>query len=124
MLAALGCGARAEVGGAGDGGRAATPREGAAASESRDGTGGTRSRSVAPDPGSTIDLVGTTLPECRPGFPLSSAGTRECSYIFDGRCHEEALDACACACRGAANRCVISGFLDSDEPQLVTCIAG
>jgi hypothetical protein len=121
---AVGCGARAEVDGSGeDSGRAGTRADGEAGSDSRNGNGGARSAPSPSDSRNSIDLVGMTLPACQPGSLPFGAGARECNYLFDGRCHDEALDACACACTGAARKCIISGFLNPDEPQSVTCIA-
>jgi hypothetical protein len=126
LLVAFGCGARAQVEGAGEGGDGAGALEGEAGAGDARGNGGARSTPLPPDPGGdNLDLRGTTLPACQPGFSPASGGMRECAYMFRGQCYEEKLEACACACVGSAvSRCISGGFLDPDEPQTVSCIAG
>jgi hypothetical protein len=87
--------------------------------------GGTGGVDAAPtiDPGGPIDPDGVPLPNCAPGFSMATAGSRECAYLYQGKCHEQRLAACACACEGLANaQCIIGGFLNPDEPQSVSCI--
>jgi hypothetical protein len=120
----IGCGARASADGSGeDGEEFGTP--GAGEPGGSGGRGGRSGGSGAGmiDPTAPIDLEGIMLPECEPGFSMSAAGSRECTYLFRGDCHEDPLMACSCACRGFADsRCIIGGFLNPDEPQTVSCV--
>jgi hypothetical protein len=123
----LGCGARAMVDGAEEG-DADEPGPGATGVGAAGGTGGTAG-ARAPSGGEpvspfSIDVGSTPLPDCEPGFPPSAALRRECTYIYQDLCYEGSLEACACACSGPrANRCIIGGFLNPDEPQTVSCTA-
>lgn len=116
----IGCGGRAIPGGpdadedmAGEGG----------APSDNPGRGGRAGSGVPTVPGVPIDVDRVTLPPCTPGFPPSSAGGRDCTYILRQQCFEEQLAACACACSDPdANSCIIGGFLNPDEPQSVICI--
>jgi hypothetical protein len=126
-LAALliGCGARAladapsdeeEFGASGAAGR------GGAGGRGGDGTSGVGAAPTI-DPTAPID-PGVTLPECELGFSMSAAGSRPCTYLYQGNCYDDPLMACACACQSfAANRgCIIGGFLNTDDPQTVSCV--
>jgi hypothetical protein len=124
LLAALllACGARAPVDASPDEeefGTSAAAGRGGAGGGARGGAGG-----ASPiDPDGPIDLGGVQLPDCKPGFSMSAAGSRECAYLYRGDCFEDRLAACACACQGFAdNQCIIGGFLNPDDPQSVSCI--
>jgi hypothetical protein len=124
LLAAFGCGARAMVDASDEGGDGPRAGEGGAASDNFAGTGGIRANRAPAEPVGPIDLGGVALPACEPGFPPSSAGSRECTYMFRGQCYDERIEACACACVGlAVSNCISGGFLNLDEPQTVSCIA-
>jgi len=126
VLFGFGCGARAAVDGspdpddeAGSAGAAGSRGTGGSAGT---GTGG-EGQGFPVDPIGPIDLGGITLPDCEPGEPPSSAGSRGCTFLFDGACYDDPVMACACACRGRDDsRCIIGGFLNPDEPQRVRCM--
>lgn len=126
MALLFGCGARASVGGSpGDDDELGVA--GGAGSGGADGRAGAGAGGAGPafprDPVGSIDLGGITLPDCEPGTPLTSTGSRDCAYLFERQCYDEAVMACACACRGRADsRCIIGGFLNPDEPQRVRCM--
>jgi hypothetical protein len=125
QLGAVGCGARATASGSdepGDGPDGAG--EGGRGPVSPAGSGGRRPSPDPPESVGPIDVGGTPLPACVPGFSPSRGGSRECTYMFSGQCYEQPLAACACACAGSAStHCIIVGFLNPDDPQTVSCIA-
>lgn len=126
MALLLGCGARALVD--------ASPDEGEIGTSGADGRGGARGSggggaggvgaATTADPAGPIDLGGVVLPDCEPGFSMSAAGSRECTYLYRGDCYEDPLLACACACQSFADNrgCIIGGFLNPDAPQTVSCV--
>lgn len=128
VAVAFGCGARAMVDGgadddddedevvAGSSGSGASGEGGGGPSG-----GGAQAAPIAPG---SVRIPGVALPDCEPGFSRSSAGARQCTYIFRRDCYEQPLLACACACEGLPdNNCIIGGFLNPDEPQRVSCVA-
>jgi hypothetical protein len=126
-LAALliGCGARALAGAPFDeeeSGASGAAGGGGAGGRGGDGASGAGA-APAIDPTAPID-PGVTLPECELGFSMSAAGSRECTYLYQGNCYDDPLMACACACQSlASNRgCIIGGFLNPDDPQTVSCV--
>jgi hypothetical protein len=128
-LAALlsGCGARAQVDASPDEEEIGT--SGASAEGGAGGRGGAGAAGVgaAPTvgPAGPIDLGGVVLPDCEPGFSMSAAGSRECTYLYQGGCYEDPISACACACQNLADNrgCIIGGFLNPSAPQTVSCVS-
>jgi hypothetical protein len=127
-LAALlsGCGARALVDaspGEEEIGTSGASAEGGAGGRGGSGAGGLGAAPTV-DPAEPIDLGGVVLPDCEPGFSISAAGARECTYLYRDDCYEDPLSACACACQSLADNrgCIIGGFLNPDSPQTVSCI--
>jgi hypothetical protein len=59
------------------------------------------------------------LPACKQG--VKQADTDSCVFLFKGRCYEDKLDACGCACAGKPNSTCLSGFPQEDVPTEVSC---
>lgn len=59
------------------------------------------------------------LPECKLGVKRSAA--ERCIYLYEGRCYDEKLDACGCACKKQRGTTCSSGFPSEDQPTQVTC---
>jgi hypothetical protein len=122
----VGCGARAIPSGSDSDEEVFGTAGGGGASNGPGGRGGSGSGSgaVPGEPGVPIDVDSVTLPPCTPGFPRSSAGGQDCTYILRQQCFQDPLAAFACACSEPDdNSCIIGGFLNPDEPQSVICIA-
>ena len=61
------------------------------------------------------------LPACKRGFlPASETGT-PCNFLYDGRCYDEKLDACACACTKNSGTTCLSGFPQPNGKVAVSC---
>ena len=127
-LAMIACGSRSPIGESG-----ALAEDGSSPGErpaSNGGSGSTLanggSGSALPDRGaggtaSTDDGSRDALPPCVPGLErrAARAGGVDCNWLVSGRCYEDRLDACACACPRDRDSTCISGS-PGDEVD-VTC---
>jgi len=134
----LGCGARAfpsddgdddelnlgqggiGIGAGGTGGSGGTGGTGGSGSAGGSGGSGGTGGSGVSDP---FDFRTTQLGRCELGFTWESGDARPCKYRLSGRCYNDELAVCACACpREGNSTCVLSGFLgDPSRPLQVTC---
>lgn len=103
-------------GSGGSGGSGGTGGSGGSGGSGSGGNGG----SGAVDP---FEFRTTTLPACTLGFTWQSGDDRACKYRLSGRCYNDEVSVCACACpREGNSTCVLSGFLgDAARPLQVTC---
>ena len=69
--------------------------------------------------GSSSHLPETQLDECKKGTLRADAD--HCVYLYEGRCYDEKLDACACACKKQSGTICSSGFPNPDVPTEVSC---
>ena len=79
-------------------------------------SGGSATGSKSPDTTPTVDL-----PECVRGFLQSEAPGKPCHFITEGRCYDEKLAACGCACKGQTGLTCSSGFPDPNGTTEVLC---
>jgi hypothetical protein len=129
---AIGCGARAfpsdpgddddelTIGLGGSGGTGGSGGSGGTGGSGGSGGGGGSGGSGGAD---LFDFRTTELPRCELGFVWEDDDDRACKYRLTGRCYNDELSVCACACpREGNSTCVLSGFLgDSGRPLQVTC---
>jgi hypothetical protein len=59
------------------------------------------------------------LPQCKLG--VKQAEAESCKFLYEGRCYEEQLEACACACPRKTGTTCISGLPDDEVPTDVLC---
>lgn len=76
--------------------------------------GGSGSGGVSGPGGPEVDL-----PECKLGVKQGDA--ERCIFLYEGRCYEDKLDACGCACKKQRGTTCSSGFPSEDKPTQVTC---
>lgn len=75
--------------------------------------------SASPSGGGRGTAPQVDLPECKLGVDESEA--ESCLFLYEGRCYEEKLDACACACKRMSGTTCSSGFPDPSRPTKVSC---
>jgi hypothetical protein len=134
----LGCGARAfptdegdydevGLGQGGTGGLGGTGGSGGSGgSGGLGGSGGGGGSGGSGGSGSTTDPFNyrtTILPACELGFVWQSGDDRPCKYRLAGRCYNNEISVCACACPREGNSvCALSGILgDTSRPLQVSC---
>lgn len=92
--------------------RTAEPGEGEVEPASAADAGGARA--------GPVDLL--ALPACELGFSIEERDAfQACSFVFEDRCYETKVAACACACPDQAGTTCISGFPQFDGEVPVSC---
>ncbi len=66
--------------------------------------------------------AGDSLGVCSGGFDRDDAVGRHCNWVAGGRCFEDKLDACSCACpKGVSTTSCYSGWPAEDGEVVVYC---